>query len=304
MTLKEAIKTLIDAKGLDVFKTPMSLNILSDFNAFEEHPASKNILKNIISEGYLDKIAFFYNNGIPVGDAPNTYATEMYHKLGFRSDISNYVLNAILEALGFMPISDYVTENDTLVTESGVNSIPASLNVKPNPGNHLEFKGVPINGSKDVVADAVEKMGFTFVDGGDDGALFNGKFAGIDNCQILVSSSPHTKQTYGISIFTPENLNWWGVKAEYDGIKSMLGKKYGRPSECTEFFSDPYELGDGYELTAFSTGNAIYVTKYSTSVGDISVMITQSAQLLISYSDKVNREEHEAAEGLEAQNDI
>ena len=34
MTLKEAIKTLIDAKGLDVFKTPMSLNILSDFNAF------------------------------------------------------------------------------------------------------------------------------------------------------------------------------------------------------------------------------------------------------------------------------
>ena len=37
----------------------------------------------------------------------------MYHKLGFRSDISNYVLNAILEALGFMPISDYVTENDT-----------------------------------------------------------------------------------------------------------------------------------------------------------------------------------------------
>lgn len=164
MTLKEAIKTLIDAKGLDVFKTPMSLNILSDFNAFEEHPASKNILKNIISEGYLDKIAFFYNNGIPVGDAPNTYATEMYHKLGFRSDISNYVLNAILEALGFMPISDYVTENDTLVTESGVNSIPASLNVKPNPGNHLEFKGVPINGSKDVVADAVEKMGFTFVD--------------------------------------------------------------------------------------------------------------------------------------------
>lgn len=304
MTLKDAIKTLIDAKGLDVLKTPMSLNILSDFNAFEEYPASKNILKNIISEGYLDKIAFFYDNGIPIGDAPTAYAGELYHKLGFRSDVSTYVLNAIIEALGYAPINTKPVQENTQPMETQVKEEPSNETVIPNSGNHLEFKGIAINGPKDSVADAIEKMGFTFVDGGDDGALFNGKFAGIDNCQILVSSSPHTKQTYGISIFTPENLNWWSVKAEYDRIKSMLGKKYGRPSDCTEFFHDPYEEGDGYELTAFNTGNAIYVTRYSTPVGDISVMITQNAQLLITYSDRINREEHEAAEGIEAENDI
>ena len=147
-------------------------------------------------------------------------------------------------------------------------------------------------------------MGFTFVDGGDDGALFNGKFAGIDNCQILASSSPIQNKLMGFPSSLLRTLIG-GVKAEYDRIKSMLREEVWTPQRMHWNFSVIHmNWGDGYELTAFSTGNAIYVTKYSTSVGDISVMITQSAQLLISYSDKVNREEHEAAEGLEAQNDI
>lgn len=302
MNLSQAIKSLVEAKGLSILTSPMVLNILSDYNAFSEYPSSKNILKNIIGEGYLEKIAFFYDNQLPLGDTPQTYLLEMYTKLGFRQDVSAFVLNSILDALGYgAPLS--IVSNDT-----GENPIEqttsAASSVTPNSGNHFEFKGIVINGSKDEVADALQKQGYEFVDGGEDGILLNGKFAGIDNCQILVNASQHTHQTYSVSVFTPEALTWWSVKADYDRIKEMLRKKYGRPSSSTEFFSDPYDEGDGYELTALSTGNAMFVTSYSSKNGDITLHITQGAQLLITYKDKINGDEHDKAESIAAENDI
>ena len=66
MKLSNALKSLIDAKGLEILKSPLAINILSDYNGFEGYPSSKNILKNVIEEGILDKIAFFYNNQLPL----------------------------------------------------------------------------------------------------------------------------------------------------------------------------------------------------------------------------------------------
>ena len=302
MNLSQAIKSLVEAKGLSILTSPMSLNILSNYNAFSEYPSSKNILKNVINEGYLEKIAFFYDNQLPLGDAPQNYLSEMYMKLGFRQDVSAFVLNSILDALGYgTPLS--VVLND-LAEGLTVQNTSVDSSITPNPGNHLEFKGVSINGAKEKVADALQNQGYTFIDGGEDGILLNGKFAGIDNCQILVNASPHTHQTYSVSVFTPEALTWWSIKADYDRIKEMLRKKYGRPSSSTEFFSEPYIEGDGYELTALSTGNAMFVSSYSSKNGDITLLITQGAQLLITYKDKINGDEHGVAESIAAENDI
>lgn len=302
MNLPQAIKSLVEAKGLSILTSPMALNILSDYNAFNEYPSSKNILKNIIEGGYLEKIAFFYDNQLPLGDAPQTYLSEMYMKLGLRQDVSAFVLNSIFDALGYgAPLS--INSNDIGENPIEQATSPAP-SITPNSGNHFEFKGIVINGSKDEIADALQKQGYEFVDGGEDGILLKGKFAGIDNCQILVNASQHTHQTYSVSVFTPEALTWWSVKADYDRIKEMLRKKYGRPSSSTEFFSDPYDEGDGYELTALSTGNAMFVTSYSSKDGDITLHITQSAQLLITYKDKINGEEHDMAESIAAENDI
>lgn len=114
MTLKEALRHLVDAKGLNILSSPIVLNILSDYKAFDEYPCSKNILKNIISEGYLDKIAFIHDNHLPFGDAPKNYLVELYDKLGLRKDISAYVINSIMEALGYhgeLPILSSTQEN-------------------------------------------------------------------------------------------------------------------------------------------------------------------------------------------------
>lgn len=217
--------------------------------------------------------------------------------------MSAYVLNAILYAVGsdtIEPVAEQCDKQSNQIFEH--TSVETSI--QPNHGKHFEFKGISINGASNTVVRSLERQGYTFVDGGEDGALLTGKFAGFDNCQILVSTSTHTKQTFMVSIFTPQNLNWWGVKADYDRIKELLGKKYGKSVAQTEFFSSPYEEGDGYELTAFSSGNAVFTTKYSDGIGEVSVMITKNARLIISYTDIVNKDEHDKAENIMAENDI
>ncbi len=306
MNLKEALSTLIGGKGINILKTPLSLNILSDYKAFDEHPSSKNVLKAIIEEGYLEKIAFFYENELPLGEAPIQYASEMYHRLGFRSDISTYVLNALLGALGYDEIYDQNSESLSIKNTSWQESGNANSqgSIQPNKDSHFEFKGVTIDGSKDIAIEQLKNLGFNLIEDSSDGALFSGKFAGIEDCQILVSVSQHTNKLYCISVITPPRLNWWSIKADYDNTNQMIQKKYGQPIQKTEFFADPYEDGDGYELTALETGNAFFATQYESKHGRIKVFMASNANLYITYEDKSNGDEHEAAEAVQAQNDI
>lgn len=305
MTLSEAIRSLVEAKGLSILTTPMALNILSDYNAFSEHPSSKNILKNIIAEGYLDKIAFFYDNRLPIGDAPQIYLTELHNKLGFRQDVSAYVLSSILEALGYQSMLTALPETDPSES-SDISNHQADDDIEnyQNDGTHLEFKGIPITGSPSAFAARLKRFGYVEIDCGEDGVLLNGKFAGIDNCQIIVSSSPYTKNTYCVGVFTPPSLNWWGVKNMYDNMKSMLEKKYGKPYNRQEFFNSPYEEGDGCELSAINSGYAFYATSFQNELGDISIIISGDGKLLIKYEDKINEQVHSELEKLAAEDDL
>lgn len=127
MNLSQAIKSLVEAKGLNILSSPIILNILSDYKAFDEHPCSKNILRNIISEGYLEKIAFIHDNHLPFGDAPKIYLTELYDKLGLRKDVSAYVINSILEALGYhaeLPIESNAQEANADISGSTRTTLP------------------------------------------------------------------------------------------------------------------------------------------------------------------------------------
>ena len=87
-------------------------------------------------------------------------------------------------------------------------------------------------------------------------------------------------------------------------MKSILEKKYGKPSSCTEIFSYPYEEGDGYELTALSSDNVFYITTFSTLLGKVTIHITSNAQLLIAYEDNYNSEQHNTCKQIAVENDI
>ncbi len=139
MKLKEALRRIVDAKGLNILSSPVVINILNDYKAFDEYPCSKNILKNIISEGYLDKIAFIHDNQLPWCDTPNTYLIELHERLGLRKDISAYVINSIMGALGYVePFSIDSNESPTLFPHS--NGDLASTSSPAQPFDKLSRK--------------------------------------------------------------------------------------------------------------------------------------------------------------------
>lgn len=281
MTLKDAIKTLIDAKGLDVLKTPMSLNILSDFNAFEEYPASKNILKNIISEGYLDKIAFFYDNGIPVGDAPTAYARELYHKLGFRSDVSTYVLNAILEALGFCQIANSIDH------EVHINSNNTSL-VDSASENHIVFNGISLGESMKTIISKLCNKGFEIVERHHNRIHLKGTFCGEENAEIMIFGDKS-----GIVSSVRVIINSFAeviYRINEERFINLLSSKYGTPYKADKNYVDLSLLFDdimNFELID-STKEALDY-RWKVDGGEIQLH-TITGSLFIEYTDDINLE--------------
>lgn len=56
MELHKALRNIIQTDGQDVLKELRLVNILDDFNAYQDIPASKYILRAIIADGYTAKI--------------------------------------------------------------------------------------------------------------------------------------------------------------------------------------------------------------------------------------------------------
>lgn len=56
MELHKALQHIIQTEGQDILKETRLVNILDDFNAYQDIPASKYILRAIIAEGYTTKL--------------------------------------------------------------------------------------------------------------------------------------------------------------------------------------------------------------------------------------------------------
>lgn len=60
MELHLALKNIVNLSGTSILKEKRLINILADFNAYDDVPSAKFIIKTIIDEGYMDK---FLANG-------------------------------------------------------------------------------------------------------------------------------------------------------------------------------------------------------------------------------------------------
>lgn len=56
MELHKALQHIIQTEGQNILKETRLVNILDDFNAYQDIPASKYILRAIIAEGYTNKL--------------------------------------------------------------------------------------------------------------------------------------------------------------------------------------------------------------------------------------------------------
>lgn len=153
---------------------------------------------------------------------------------------------------------------------------------------HLKFMGIPIDGPISTFVKQLEQKDFTTKTDNDKAVFMEGVFANKD-CEIFVVPTQETKIVWKVAvIYKQEYTNWSSIQTDFDDIKELYTRKYGQPAYDYHFFSSPYELGDGYEMSALKLDKCKYFTAYKLKSGYISIQMISSCQIMISYEDAIN----------------
>ena len=169
---------------------------------------------------------------------------------------------------------------------------------------HLEFKGVPLDGKLSSFVSKLEKKSFTFKEYARDYvAVMKGGFA-VDYVTIYIFATPKSKIVWKVAVNYNEKESWSSLKSDYYDMKELFTKKYGEPNKHYEFFSKPYYEGDGYELQALRKEKCHYISFYDLPVGSVVVEISQFGHIQIGYEDNINYELKKKEEESEALDDI
>lgn len=177
---------------------------------------------------------------------------------------------------------------------------------KPNKtsSTHLTFKGHSISGNVKDFSNALQREGFTTLNGEND--VLKGKFDGRDVTLALITT-PRTETMCGVLVEFATFRTWKSMTEQFSKLENDLSKKYGNPTGKLRDFISPYEEGDGYEMDAVYRGKCNYATYFEMEIGTIAITITKSPQdgnaaILLAYYDskgKALQEKEEAMSGTD-----
>lgn len=286
MKLYEAIKEIVKLKGKNIITDSALLNYLNDYHAFEERPASKLVLRDVINGGYSDKILQLNNTESSWTIKLKSYEHDFVDSCGYKEELVDYVFNNITKALG---IADYTLLQDFFDADN-------------TTSKHLTFKHIEIDGKAQKFIGRLSENGFKIAHNYNNenrGAILRGTFAGIKDCRIIVSGTAKSQIVWSVSVDFCFSNNWDFLKNFYFQYKNKLEMKYGIPKQCYEdFFTvlwpDCYE-GDGHEIKDISTMSASYTSYFETIGGTVALWIystklEKNGYLRLQYIDAINSE--------------
>ena len=293
MELHNALKTIIEQQGNEILKDYRLVNILSDFNAYGDVPASKFLIKNMINEGVMAKLMSEHMSPVDVETKLASHRLILSDTYGFKEDLVDYVLSCLAYAIGW---TTAIPSLGMLKTGFSGNSIKEGNGMPLQPTDdgkpHLLFKQYPITGDINIFIKQLESIGFiveepfsTYYNYG----VMRGKFAGVNNCVLDVVATPISHTACRVIVEFPPKHTWDDLKAQYEEFKTRLSKKYGSPNGY-EYFSDPYYEGDGNEMVALGDEKCSYCSYFRAEFNDgiIALYLSPDCQTCIAYEDTVN----------------
>ena len=158
---------------------------------------------------------------------------------------------------------------------------------------HLEFKGVPIDGTLSEYVAKMKQNGFTLIGTEDGVAMLSGDFAGYKGCIVGVATLKQTDLVSKITVIFPACDTWSSLSSDYFSLKKMLTEKYGKPSNSVEKFqSNSQPRDDNSKMYEVKFDRCKYYTTYETKKGDIQLSIEHNSVIscfvMLSYYDKIN----------------
>lgn len=109
--LHEAIRDIITQQGKYIIKDVRLVNILSDTVSFDDLPAAKAILRDILRSGYGAKLFELGDSGNGWKLKTKSYTTELVNAHGYRTDIVEYLFNCLAYGMGWIDsVEDYTAD--------------------------------------------------------------------------------------------------------------------------------------------------------------------------------------------------
>lgn len=152
--------------------------------------------------------------------------------------------------------------------------------------NHIKFMGIEVNGSYVSFKDSLIAKGFVYIDSYETIHKFCGKFAN-EIVTLSVLTSPKTLLVCKVIVYFPEKLEWSDLKKDYFTKKELYKSKYLLDKDF-EFFSSPYDEGDGYEMRAVAKEKCNYISFFLAMGGHVMVEIDSKARVKVIYEDRDN----------------
>lgn len=162
-----------------------------------------------------------------------------------------------------------------------------------NDNRHLEFKGIPINGSLKKFVTNMKTAGFKTVGSISNGtATLKGDFAGYKDCRLYVQTMDGADIVSTIVVQFPECDRWEHLYGDYKSLKEMLIQKYGKSHSVREEFQDYVPRTDADKMWQVGKGDCKYESEFRTEKGKIILWIEpmeyDSGCVCLQYSDKIN----------------
>jgi hypothetical protein len=152
---------------------------------------------------------------------------------------------------------------------------------------HLEFNGVPIDGSIDKFATELTRMGFIISDSTlKNEIILNGKYSNKD-CRISVFGTSNNKLAYKVIAELPEEDND-SLENSFKKMQKLLSSTYGTGTTRYKQYKDPERLLFNEPRLKRQIKQGDY-TRYNNGSG-IVLMEVQDGFISITFLDKMNNE--------------
>ena len=119
MELHKALRNIINTEGQEILNDLRLVNILDDFNAYQGIPASKYILRAIISDGFTAKLLFLGKWNSDAEQLANKFAMIT----GFVPESVSAICQSIAYGLGWINAIQLHSKTSNNVTQSTSNKI-------------------------------------------------------------------------------------------------------------------------------------------------------------------------------------
>lgn len=150
------------------------------------------------------------------------------------------------------------------------------------------FDGVKIDGKLSNAIMAYRTKGYVLQQSEETFAVMSGKVAG-NKIELYIFTTPKTHVVCQVKVYLPKQTSWSAIKREYQMFVDLFAEKHGRPDNSYNTFKNPYYEGDGYEMTAVSTGNTLYGSFWLNRNNlSTAVMISRFEQVELSYENDAN----------------